>query len=480
MDEAKEEKLFGELNAKNEVRSNTFTARTFACLSAICLALWILNLTGLIGDNSIFINIVMPLSVVMLSVPLILNIVVKGTLSWHKYLYFAVAILGMFGVSSAFNWYVVIVWALPIMLSCQYFNYRFTLRTTLFSEILMIGAFYLGLFFGLWDNNIMQGGQEVLGGLTRVEYIVGAQSKILSVATLKHLLPRLIIVIILSPICIFVADRSRRLLGLQRKELNIKEAETAEKARIDAGRAVYALMQNEVLPKISNFPIRGDYDLFADYRPAREDGGNFYDFLHVSENRIALVVGNVRGKGVPGVMFMVKAKATIKHFLLIKQSAAEALTEANNELLTNNTDMCVTACVVIINLRSGECEVVNAGAPNPIILKPQGAEWTNKAMPEIALGVKPNVRYVAYRLDLDRGNKLLLVNDGVAETLSANNEFFGKNKLIRAINGYLKRPIAEIVNGIVAELVEFSGGANVENISLLAFERKSLSGEKKL
>ena len=178
------------------------------------------------------------------------------------------------------------------------------------------------------------------------------------------------------------------------------------------------------------YPHELRMEVFARMDTAKEVGGDFYDFYHVGPDRIAYLIADVSGKGVPAAMFMMKAKAVIKACTQSKAGLADALTEANARLCENNDrNMFVTCWIGVLNLKSGLLEYVNCGHNPPYIRRPDGSLEALRKVSGLFLGGMEGVRYRKFETRMEPGDLLYLFTDGVTEAVDASNELFGEARL---------------------------------------------------
>ena len=198
-------------------------------------------------------------------------------------------------------------------------------------------------------------------------------------------------------------------------------------------------IQASVLPNVfPAFPDREEFSIYAFMDPAKEVGGDFYDFFFVDENHLALVIGDVSGKGVPAAMFMMTARTLIKNLATTKKMPNEILSEANNFLCENNeTGMFVTVWMGILEVNRGRLFFANAGH-NPPLLKSGDQEYSyldHKIYKRsIMLGIRENIRYKCNELSLKQGDRLFLYTDGVSEACNKDQELFGEPRLKRILD----------------------------------------------
>ena len=211
---------------------------------------------------------------------------------------------------------------------------------------------------------------------------------------------------------------------------------TAEKERIGAELSMATKIQSAMLPSsFPAFPNRNDFDIFASMDPAKEVGGDFYDFSLVDEDHLYLAIGDVSGKGVPAALFMIAAKTILKSCAMLGQSPAEILTKSNEALCSNNPeDMFVTVWVGVLELSTGKLKAANAGHEYPALKRANGGFELYRDKHDFLLGAVDGMRYREYELTLEPGAKLFVYTDGVAEAMASEERLFGLDRTLAALN----------------------------------------------
>lgn len=195
-------------------------------------------------------------------------------------------------------------------------------------------------------------------------------------------------------------------------------------------------IQKSILPGVfPPFPERRDFDLFAAMLPAREVGGDFYDFFLVDERRLGFVVADVSGKGVPAALFMAVSRTLLRSVALQGVAPAECLKRVNELLcLENALEMFVTVFYGVLDTATGEVEYANGGHNPPLLLRRSGAVEVVAPTGGIVLGAFPRVDYRAARVRLDAGDALYLYTDGVTEAARAGGDLFGDDRLVEIVS----------------------------------------------
>ena len=240
-------------------------------------------------------------------------------------------------------------------------------------------------------------------------------------------------------------------------------------------------IQKGMLPSIfPPFPERKEFDLYATMRPAREVGGDFYDFFMIDEDHLALVMADVSGKGVPGALFMMVSKVILKNNAMAGKSVGEILAMTNDLICANNQmEMFVTVWMGILEISTGKIKAANAGHEYPAVMK-DGCFRLCKDKHSFVIGGLADSRYREYELQMEKGDKLFLYTDGVTEATSEKGELFGTERMIDALNAYADLTPREILNGIKDTVDAFVGDAEpFDDMTMLCFTYKGTDPTEK-
>ena len=233
---------------------------------------------------------------------------------------------------------------------------------------------------------------------------------------------------------------------------------TAENERITTELSLATRIQADMMPNIfPPFPDRDEFDVYASMKPAREVGGDFYDFFLVDKDHLCLVMADVSGKGVPAALFMMASKIVLASYAMMGQSASEILNKANQALCTNNQEeMFVTVWIGILEISTGKLTAANAGHEYPVLRHADGRFELVKDRHGFVIGGMAEARYQAYELQLEPGSKLFVYTDGVPEATDAKGSMFGTERMLAALNedpGAVPEQILKNVNGAVSAFV---------------------------
>lgn len=248
---------------------------------------------------------------------------------------------------------------------------------------------------------------------------------------------------------------------------------TAEKERIGAELDLAAQIQADMLPSIfPAFPERKEFDIYATMNPAKEVGGDFYDFFMVDEKHLAIVMADVSGKGVPAALFMVIGKTLIKDRTQPGKDLGAVFTEVNNLLCeSNSNEMFITAFEGVLNLETGEFQFVNAGHEIPFICKKDGTFEPYKVRAGFVLAGMEGIQYRAGSMQLEPGDKIFQYTDGVPEATNKDNELYGTERLTDILCKNASASPMELLPAVKADIDEFVGEApQFDDITMLCLE----------
>ena len=274
-----------------------------------------------------------------------------------------------------------------------------------------------------------------------------------------------VILIMLVIVCVKI------ILNKKIKRMQEKHKEEVEKERIQAELNTATQIQADMLPRIfPPYPDRKEFDLFASMTPAKEVGGDLYDFFMIDNDHLAMVIGDVSGKGVPAALFMVISKTLIKDHAVMNYSPKELLEKVNNLLLENNSeDMFVTVWFGILEISTGKITATNAGHEYPAICSANGKFELMKDKHGPGLGVLEGIHYTEYNFRLDKGGCLFVYTDGVPEATNSESKPYGTERMLDALNQNPKAEPKVLLSNITADVDRFVGEApQFDDLTMLA------------
>lgn len=224
---------------------------------------------------------------------------------------------------------------------------------------------------------------------------------------------------------------------------------------------VASKIQASVLPRtFPAFPDHDQFDIYASMDPAKEVGGDFYDFFMIDEKRLAVVIADVSGKGVPAALFMMSARTMIKNQSFIETDPAKVLRIVNNQLAENNEEgMFVTTFLAVWNLETRELTFSNGGHNPPYVVRADGTVEQVAVRPGFVLGGMEGIRYRNQSISLGVNDKLLLYTDGVTEAVNPKFELYAESRLEKILEHTEKLSPKECIERILISLKEFADGA---------------------
>lgn len=259
------------------------------------------------------------------------------------------------------------------------------------------------------------------------------------------------------------------------KNMEELKSMTAEKERISTELSVAAKIQSDMLPKdYPPFPDRTeDFDLFATMTPAKEVGGDLYDYILLDPDHLMITVGDVSGKGVPAALFMGKCKVLIALYALLGLSPKDILERTNIQLCKGNeSGLFVTCWLGIFTFSTGELKFANAGHPFPVLYQENKFSFLN-IKPNFILGGMDGISYVEHSINLKKGDRIFIYTDGITEATDSNNQLFGDDRLLEAINKTKNLSAPDTLKKIREQIDLFVGNAEqFDDLTMLTFELK--------
>ena len=249
-------------------------------------------------------------------------------------------------------------------------------------------------------------------------------------------------------------DKTIRHLEVMREALRSRDELVALRQEL----GVAAQMQDSILPKV--FPEHSRYGLFAWMTPAKEVGGDFYDFFPVEDDGFAVVVADVSGKGVPAALFMMVSRTLVKGSALGEREPVKCITEVNQLLYEQNKEsMFVTMFYAVLDPASGLLQYVNGGHNLPCLVKPSGEVTWLPGDSGIVLGVIDEFPYQQHSMQLEEGDVVFFYTDGVTEAMDEAGNQFGDDTLLDVLRRAAGANPEDMTRQVVDAVHEHAGGA---------------------
>ncbi|MBR2825784.1 MAG: SpoIIE family protein phosphatase [Solobacterium sp.] len=447
---------------QNEVNANLFVARVLIGTAVIDLIIMILGFFNVFMiERKTIVGVLVP-ALLELLIPAGLCFAYKGKKQWLKVFMLFAYTLVLARVESVLTHNVTLCMVFPVALSVRYYS-RSVTSTVAFLTVLFSGfADYASVMWqmGKLNMNMVElpaGTVLNFTSFSLIRDVVLEQATIdyahLWNHTLQHFyLPKLVLFSMVAIMCAEIAKRGRIAIYDQEKE-------TQKTERISTELNLARDIQGNMLPNIfPPFPDRKEFDIFATMTPAKEVGGDFYDFYMIDDDHLALVIADVSGKGIPAAMLMMASKIIIKDFatLMKKGNPGEILESVNNQVTKNNpAEMFVTCWLGILELSTGKLRAANAGHEYPCVMHANGKFEMLKDKHGLVLGAMETSKYHSYEIQLEPGDVIFVYTDGVTEATNAQNELFGNDRLVDALNSSQSNDVATVLGSVQSAIDDF-------------------------
>lgn len=472
----------GNVELANEITANVMVGTTMLIVFVVLILCLVLNEVGVFTVDKVIMRVATAIAFVIQLPMTIINSKLVGVGKWLKWPLIISLTLVCAVMAAALGHNVTLVMVLPMLISTRYFDKKYTTQVALITAAAFTVACFVNAEIGVLNLNMVK---DDLSGITigdnlreSVEEAIDNNgnrpwSYILSMYV-NDFLPRCLVFFLMSVTCRFVAGRGKDMIEVQK--------ETSEKdARIETELGLATNIQANMLPRIfPAFPQRKEFDIYATMTPAKEVGGDFYDFFMIDDYHLCIVIADVSGKGVPAALFMVIAKTLIKDHSISVREPGAVFTEVNKLLCESNSEnLFVTAFEGVLDLRTGEFDYVNAGHELPFIFTKDGKYKAKKMNPQFVLSGFEDMQYKAGSIQLEPGDKLFQYTDGVTEATNANNELYGMDRLEKVLNANTDKTPEELLPIVKKDIDEFVGIApQFDDITMLSLVFKAKADEK--
>jgi sigma-B regulation protein RsbU (phosphoserine phosphatase) len=257
---------------------------------------------------------------------------------------------------------------------------------------------------------------------------------------------------------------------------------TAERERIGAELSLATRIQEDMLPnEFPAYPDRTEFDIFASMTPAKEVGGDFYDFFLIDDTHLGIVMADVSGKGIPAALFMMVSKIMIKNQAMTGDSPAKILEIVNDHICANNREeMFVTVWLGILDTETGVLTASNAGHEYPMVMTGDEGFEILKDKHGFVIGGMPGLRHTEYEIRMKKGSKIFVYTDGLAEAQNAAGEFYTADRAVKELNVCRKGTPEFIVKWMERSVDKFVAEApQFDDLTMLCLEYKGKKEETK-
>ena len=458
----------------NEITANVMVGTTMAIIFIVMLICLLLNEFGFFtADINLMRSAIIAAAVI--EVPMtIINYKYVGTARWLKWPLMIDLILVCATMAAALGHNVTLVMCFPIVVSTRYFDEKYTRNVAFITAGVFLVANIICGYLGITNLNMVHLATDAsfsipLGTSLRQAIVNSSyfdKAAYVKSLTLNDFIPRCVIFLSMSVSCRYVAKRGKDMIEMQAE--NVKKT-----SRIETELDLATKIQTSMLPCIfPAFPEHDDIELHAVYHPAKEVGGDFYDYFVIDKTHVGLVIADVSGKGVGAALFMTISKTVLKNQLQLGISPAEALTNSNKQLCeSDDAGLFVTCWAGVYDTENRVLTFVNAGHNPPIVMRKGNKPEFIKQKRGFVLAGLEGYEYTSETIKLNEGDEMFFYTDGVTEATNTNNELYGESRLLN----FLDKNRDEIVNNqlalLKAEIDGFVGNREqFDDITIMAMK----------
>ena len=449
----------------NEADANKRMSYVNAAAGLLGIVIWIFYLTRIFIIPDEFFPVVctlFPVISIVLSIPMFF-VRNKGVLRkpWYKYFILFTLLSAIIALNIAIPKHSLLFWPFAILIANHYYNPKIGIVVYIITLVSMLFCMYLGMFFGEFDEALFGGGVIKSDGTIgtvesleeRIELLDNLRShgddryfKVL----VYYYFPRAACISLFFMVSNLLNKRTYRMLDDE-----IKTHDQQQKARTELN--VAKKIQMETLPEA--YASSEEAEIIGELKPAKEVGGDLYDYVDIDEDHVALLIGDVSDKGVPAAMFMMKTITSFRDFATTNKTPSEILTQINASIIKGNkSSMFVTCFLAIINKKNGKMVYANAGHNPPIIRTNHHFEFL-KCKHGLLLGCFPHPNIVDEETQLEPGDSITLYTDGISEARNASGEFYGEKRLIECFNKTEYFSLVHLHHSLKEDVSAFVGDA---------------------
>ena len=442
----------------NEIQANKLVGFTMFLGSILLAVIWILCFSGIFHLKKEVINGIVFHGMLELLIPAVLCRVAKARKAWLKYLLLIELLIVLARIDSILGFNVPLIMIIPVILSCRFFSRRFTALISGLTIVLFALSTVANTWWnlGVLDLNFYdppKGTTLVIEDtiLNAVQAVgIDPAVRVKQTMVLSYL-PKMFTFLLISIICVKIAEKGKQMVLDQ-------ELTTKKTARIETELNLANRIQAHMLPTIfPPLPDCEEIELYATMNPAKEVGGDFYDFFMMDEKRFAMIIADVSGKGVPAALFMVITKTLLKNETMTGMKPEEVFTKVNHMLCEGNDDtMFVTAWMGILDMESGVLTYVNAGHNAPFVKRETGEFEPLKSKAGFVLAGMDGIRYKQYETQMQPGDQLFLYTDGVTEAMNPEEELYGENRLKNYLNAHISTDVKAVLEGLKEDIDKYA------------------------
>ena len=460
---------------QNEVRANLFVARILIYTAVLASIVILLSALHVFSIDSGYMLRYLGVAIVELLIAAGVCYYFKGEKPWLKVVLMLVYVVVLGRLHMVLGHNIVLCLVFPIVLSTRYYSRPLTAFTSAITILTYLAASYYGITHQITriDLNMVElPAGTVLKFSREVELRNVINPMIIDhhqlfLHFLQHsFLPKFILFTMIAMVCTMIAERGRMLIFAQK-------AETEKTERLATELGLASDIQTNILPNIFPvFPEKKEISLYASMTPAKEVGGDFYDFFFVDDKHLALVMADVSGKGIPAALFMMVARTLIKNRTMMGGTPSEILGDVNNRLCEGNiAGLFVTVWLGIVDITTGKGLAANAGHEHPVLRKANGEYELVIYKHSPVVGAVEGMKFAEHEFQLDPGDSLFIYTDGVAEATNSVQELFGSDRMLAALNKDPNAMPEQVLDNVKNGIDEFVQGAEqFDDITMMSLK----------
>ena len=482
------ERKFQDAYYENEADANRHMSFVNGAAGVLALIIWICYLTGVFEITKEFfllVAILFPCVAVLMFVPLFLVKTKAIRSEGYKFFIMFSLLAVVVALNIALPKHSLLFWPFVILIANHYYNPTVGRVVFVVTLVSMLACMYLCLFYGEFDENLFGGGVvKPDGSVGTVDTFQERKELLAELAKngnnryvkilVYYFFPRAMIITLFFMVSNLLNKRTYKLLD---DEIRVHDEQEKAKTELEVAKGI----QLNTLPK--EFASKDGVEIIGELRAAKEVGGDFYDYVDIDKDHVAIIIGDVSGKGVPAAMFMMKTITSFRDFATKGKTPSEILKAVNASIHKGNTDsMFVTCFLAILDKRSGKLIYSNAGHNPPIIGSNKNFKFLT-SKPALILGCFETSNVEDNEVTLKPGETITLYTDGISEARNSEGDFFGEERLINVFNKKDYTCTIELHHQIKDEVADFVNGApQSDDITILTlrFQGEHLEYDEKL
>lgn len=457
---ARKDKVYQKAYYENEVDANKHMSLVNAAAGGLAILIWIMYLTGafLIPNHFyLAVCIMFPCIAVLMFTPLFLMKTELVRKPGYKYFILFSLLIAIIALNIALPKHSLLFWPFAVLIANHYYNPTIGRVIYVVTIISMLLCLYLGMFFGEFDENLFGGGvvlpDGTIGTVETIEERIELLRKLMDQGNNRYLkvlfyyfFPRAMILTLFFMVSNMLNRRTYKLLD---REIKIHDEQEKAKTELSVAKEI----QLNTLPE--EIIDSKDVEIVGELKAAKEIGGDLYDYLEIDNNHVAILIGDVSGKGVPAAMFMMKTITSFRDVAAPGKKPSQILREVNTSINRGNKkSMFVTCFLAILDKRNGKLVYCNAGHNRPIVGSNHNFRYL-ECKSGLLLGCFKECKLTDEEITLKPGESITLYTDGITEARDEQGRFFGEKRLLEVFNKHEYSFTVEIHHTVKDEVAAF-------------------------